>query len=124
MDRNLLQKIRENLQARRDRLGQGLARLDMEQGELDRVDSQAEMVDIAQSLEQIGRNSSIQEQELRELQAIDRAMAKLATVNYGVCEDCDEEIPEKRLLAVPEASLCTRCQDIREREASRIRTAG
>ena len=91
---------------------------------MDRVDSQAEMIDIAQSLEQLGRNSSIQEQELRELQAIDRAIAKLATMNYGTCEDCDEEIPERRLLAVPEARLCTRCQSIREREASRMRSAG
>ncbi len=124
MDRSTLQKIRENLMTRRSRLGQGLNRIDLEQSEMDRVDSQAEMVDIAQSLEQLGRNSSMQEQELRELQAIDRAIAKLATLNYGICEDCDEEIPERRLLAVPEARLCTRCQSIREREASRMRSAG
>ncbi|NDD91866.1 TraR/DksA family transcriptional regulator [bacterium] len=123
MDRSILDKIRQNLEERRARLGQGLRRLDLEQSELDRVDSQAEMVDIAQSLEQIGRNSSIQEQELKELQAIDRAMAKLATVNYGVCEDCDEAIPEKRLLAVPEARLCARCQSIWERESQRVRPA-
>lgn len=124
MDRSTLEKIRETLIERRRRLGEGLNRIDLDQSELDRVDSQAEMVDIAQSLEQLGRISSMQEQELKELIAIDRAIAKLATVNYGVCEDCDEEIPEKRLLAVPEARLCTRCQDIREREASRMRPAG
>ena len=102
MDRSTLEKIRETLIERRRRLGEGLNRIDLDQSELDRVDSQAEMVDIAQSLEQLGRISSMQEQELKELIAIDRAIAKLATVNYGVCEDCDEEIPEKRLLAVPE----------------------
>ena len=123
MDREFLEKIRLSLESRRKRLGDGLTHREAEQSELDRVDSQAEMVDIAQSLEQIGRNSSIQEQERRELQAIDQALARITQLKFGVCEDCDEEIPMKRLLAVPEARLCTRCQTIRERDAARVRTA-
>ncbi|MEN9722817.1 MAG: DnaK suppressor protein [Pseudomonadota bacterium] len=123
MDRLFLQKLRQDLEDKRQRLGQGLSRLDLSQGEWDRVDSQAEMVDIAQSLEQLGRDSSILEQELRELQAIEQAIARMTSLRFGFCEDCDEEIPEKRLLAIPEARLCTRCQAVREREASRVRSA-
>jgi len=122
MERSALRKFHEVLQARRDRLGQWLSRHEKEQGELDRVDSQAEMIDIAQSLEQIGRNASIQEQELRELEAIDYALSKISSSGFGVCEHCEEEIPMKRLLAVPEARLCTRCQAVREREQSRVRS--
>ena len=123
MDRQLLEQIRNTLELRRKRLGEGLSSREAEQSELDRVDSQAEMVDIAQSLEQIGRNSSIQEQERKELLAIDQALSRISHVKFGICEDCDEEIPTKRLLAVPEARLCTRCQTIRERELSRVRAA-
>ncbi len=124
MDRGTRDKIHDILKARRARLGEGLIPSILTESEMDRVDSQAEMVDIAQSLEHLGRTASLQEQELREIQAIDRALAKIASVGFGVCEDCDEEIPEKRLLVVPEARLCARCQAIRERESARVRSAG
>lgn len=31
-------------------------------------------------------------------------------INYGICEDCGENIPEKRLAAVPHATRCVGCQ--------------
>lgn len=119
----MLRKIRDRLEERRIRLVGELAQGKLDESELDRVDSQAEMVDVAQSLEHQSRSSSLKEQELRELQAVDRALRKLSIRQYGVCEDCEEEIPDKRLLAVPETSFCARCQTVRERESSRIRIA-
>lgn len=43
---------------------------------------------------------------------IDRALRKLAAApdDYGLCESCEEEIPEKRLALMPYASLCSACQ--------------
>ncbi|RYF82862.1 MAG: TraR/DksA family transcriptional regulator [Comamonadaceae bacterium] len=41
---------------------------------------------------------------------IERALARLATGHYGICEDCDGEIPRARLLAQPAAIRCTACQ--------------
>lgn len=79
----------------------------------------AEIIDIAQNLEQQERETSLQEQERRELSSVERALAKIATGTFGVCEDCEEEIPSRRLLVLPEARLCARCQAIEERERSR-----
>jgi DnaK suppressor protein len=47
---------------------------------------------------------------------IDRALAKLATApeDFGLCEDCEEEIPPKRLSLVPYATLCVACQSRRD----------
>ena len=43
---------------------------------------------------------------------IDRALRKLgdAPDDFGLCEDCEEEIEAKRLSVMPYAPLCARCQ--------------
>ncbi|MFN7685287.1 MAG: TraR/DksA family transcriptional regulator [Oligoflexia bacterium] len=116
-----LKKIHSDLTERKGRLDREMTGREREQGELERIDTQAEMVDVAQSLELIERNMSLQEQERRELASIDRALEKISSGEYGSCEDCGEEIPFKRLLAVPEARFCTRCQSLAERERARSR---
>ncbi len=45
-----------------------------------------------------------------ELAAIDAALARLDTPDYGVCIDCGADIGEARLLAEPTALRCTACQ--------------
>ncbi len=46
------------------------------------------------------------------LAQITRALRKLDTApdDFGLCEDCEEAIPAKRLQALPYATLCTECQ--------------
>jgi DnaK suppressor protein len=46
---------------------------------------------------------------------IDRALKKVYSGEYGKCENCGEEISEKRLEAIPWAKLCIQCK--REEEA-------
>lgn len=48
------------------------------------------------------------------LEKIDRALEKLEEGTYGICEDCGEEISEKRLRAMPFAIYCVRCKTRRE----------
>ena len=45
---------------------------------------------------------------------IDEAIRKIAEGTYGICEDCGDEISEKRLLVLPTATLCVDCQENRE----------
>ena len=46
------------------------------------------------------------------LASIDRSLAKLARDPDGVgtCEDCGEDIPQRRLDVMPWAQFCTECQ--------------
>lgn len=49
-----------------------------------------------------------------ELIRLDEAIARLAAGCYGVCEECETEIDEARLKAVPYATCCVECQKRRE----------
>lgn len=42
---------------------------------------------------------------------LEDAEHKLLEGTYGLCEDCGAEIEEKRLIAVPYAVRCVRCQE-------------
>ncbi|HVZ44804.1 MAG TPA: TraR/DksA C4-type zinc finger protein [Ramlibacter sp.] len=46
----------------------------------------------------------------KELEAIAAARQRIAQGTYGTCPSCGEAIDEQRLLAVPAALLCIRCQ--------------
>ena len=38
------------------------------------------------------------------------ALKKIEDGSYGICEECEEEIPIKRLKAIPDARYCISCQ--------------
>lgn len=42
--------------------------------------------------------------------AIDAALGRVEAGTYGVCESCHRPIPEARLEALPEATLCVACK--------------
>ena len=45
----------------------------------------------------------------------ERALARIATGTYGVCESCGESIGKARLQAFPRATLCVACKQREER---------
>ena len=47
----------------------------------------------------------------RKLRLIDAALARLDRGQFGICDECDEPIPAKRLNVVPWAAYCVPCQD-------------
>lgn len=49
------------------------------------------------------------------LHDIDEALRKIKEGTYGICEECGEEISEKRLRVLPTATLCITCQENKER---------
>ena len=57
---------------------------------------------------------SLQEMRNKERQLIDNALTRLQEGSYGMCADCGDEISEKRLEALPFATLCVACQSKRE----------
>ena len=60
------------------------------------------------------------------LARIDRALAKLARApeDFGLCEECEEEIAPGRLALMPYALLCTACQARKEPGSSGRRKLG
>ncbi len=53
---------------------------------------------------------SISDNDLNNLKDIDGALDKIVKDTYGVCEECEEKINEKRLEANPVARYCITCK--------------
>lgn len=54
-------------------------------------------------------------QELRRLQLIESALARVENKKYGLCARCSKKIPRERLEAIPYALLCIECKSSEER---------
>ena len=53
-----------------------------------------------------------------EIEAIDRALFKLGTEQFGRCERCGKAIPQSRLEVLPAAALCLACEQAGENRAA------
>ena len=47
------------------------------------------------------------------LREVEEALTRFDTGDFGVCQECSEDISMKRLAAVPWAKYCLTCQDLR-----------
>lgn len=45
------------------------------------------------------------------LQQVNQALARIENGTYGICSNCNKPINEKRLKAIPWASLCMDCEE-------------
>ncbi|HTL48559.1 MAG TPA: TraR/DksA C4-type zinc finger protein [Verrucomicrobiae bacterium] len=61
-------------------------------------------------------NLGLASNEQNILNLIDDAMRKIKDGTYGICEPCSKPIPVKRLLAMPYAPYCIKCQEIEEKK--------
>jgi DnaK suppressor protein len=69
-----------------------------------------------------GMEFALMEMEFATLRKIDEALLRLQDGTYGMCSECEEEISEARLKALPFAVLCRDCQENAE-ETEAARTA-
>lgn len=60
-------------------------------------------------LEDLAIGTMMREKQM--LDEIEQALGRLSEGQYGTCEDCGDEIPERRLKALPWARLCVSCAD-------------
>lgn len=54
------------------------------------------------------------EREQGLLQEIEAALGRIQEGEYGICESCGEDIPERRLQALPWARFCLKCAERRQ----------
>jgi DnaK suppressor protein len=58
------------------------------------------------------------DREREKLRNIDEALLKIEEGEYGICEECEEDIPLGRLKVVPFARYCVKCKaDIEKQQA-------
>lgn len=54
-------------------------------------------------------NENALQEALSTLGKLQHALRMVDKPEFGLCRECDEPIPAKRLLIMPEAGLCVRC---------------
>ena len=106
--RDALLRLYQALLARRDQLRKRLG------GELTGLhDKTADTGDTGDQAFDAGHgevSSQLAELESRELNQVERALARLKQGTYGVCEGCEKKIPVTRLNALPFTTTCIQCQ--------------
>ena len=61
------------------------------------------------------------DREREKLHSIDEALLRIAEDEYGICEECEEEIPLGRLKAMPFARHCVKCKSDLEKLQAQTR---
>jgi DnaK suppressor protein len=76
--------------------------------------------DLATSMISQQISCSIRDRELFKLRRIDMALERVGDGTYGHCEECGEEIGQKRLENQPWSELCIVHAEEKEREQAQI----
>ena len=73
------------------------------------------MADVATDTYDREFSLGIASNERKMLYELDDALKKIEEGTFGICEDCKNLIAKNRLKAVPQARLCVKCQQKREK---------
>jgi DnaK suppressor protein len=110
-----LEEVRKELVTRKHELDRLLSQRSHENAE---PEAGKDIGDQAMSSTLETLNKSLQDSEFEEYNRIVQALTKIDDGTYGICIDCNEPIPERRLKYYPNASRCLACQEAYEDSAS------
>lgn len=110
MTKTTLEKLKKKLVAERDSLNTKLLETDLQMDDAETPDP----VDLA--VRNYSKNVAITvtENDSRQLQMVNEALARIDNKEYGLCLNCEEKITQKRLEAIPWARYCLKCQELVE----------
>ena len=65
----------------------------------------------------------LSDREREKLHSIEEALLRIEEEEYGICEECEDEIPVGRLKVLPFARYCVRCKSDIEKMQAQTRRA-
>ena len=75
------------------------------------VDASGDEIDAIQGNYLLSMQEALSQRELAKINKIDIALSKIKNKQYGLCEECEEEISEKRLEINPYFTMCVDCAE-------------
>lgn len=90
---------------------------------MDRVEQQKALapegddIDQAQAKNLNEINEKLSQRDIEQLRKVNQAIKRILEGTFGICEECEEEIGEKRLLAKPDTNVCISCAEYQEKLA-------
>ena len=107
MNKTFLRKMKELLLSKKEEI------LKQTVKEID-VDLDGDEVDEIQGKLLIQLTNSLNARNAEKLLQIEDALKRIEDKSYGICLDCEEKIPEKRLEFNPYCQTCVDCMEDRE----------
>lgn len=115
IDKKIMEELRADLLKEKAELENNLGKIartvDKKEGDYETSfeDIGTDKDDNATEVDQYTQNLSVENTLEKKLQVILEALAKMKKGTYGVCENCQKEIPLDRLRANPSAKTCMAC---------------
>jgi DnaK suppressor protein len=112
MKKKTLEKLKESFLAKKKEIQKRLAseeteiELDVDGDDIDRASGNV----IGKLAEDLAKR------QLQQLRRIEEALVRIDDGTFGECEECGEDILEKRLMAKPDATTCIVCAEKLEYE--------
>ncbi|MGQ4806874.1 RNA polymerase-binding transcription factor DksA [Candidatus Entotheonellaceae bacterium PAL068K] len=119
--RDEFRPIRANLEQRRQTVLTKLA--ENRSAESGDDITHGDSLDIARSARDREITFMLKSREVDELRAIEDAIERIDSGEYGICASCEDPIEIKRLEAVPWARFCRACQEERESRSTPRRSS-
>ena len=110
MDKKRLEYYKKKLMTRRDELTKTIARTEEEGRQAD-DDQTVDLADKAANSYTKEFLFGMTNTDRTILNMIDEALKRIRSNEYGMCANCQEEMAQKRLEAVPWAKHCIACQE-------------
>lgn len=110
MNKTILKDIKKKLLAERDLLIEKLKGNDLSVDDSETPDP----VDLAVRNYSKNVMLAVSENESKQLTLIDEALLRIEDNEYGLCQNCENAINQKRLAAIPWARYCLDCQELLE----------
>lgn len=111
MTKTQLRKIKDKLIEERESIAKKLGSKDLSIDDSEMPDP----VDLAVKNYSKNVMLSVSENESKQLTLINEALERIEDDEYGLCQNCENDVNPKRLTAVPWAKYCLACQELDER---------
>ncbi len=115
LSKKQLNTLKDKIQAERERILNTMDSISEEKYHLNN-DDRFDEVDQATSDYERSQMLRFRNRDHFYKKKLDKSLEKFSISEYGVCEDCSEDIKFERLYARPTAELCITCKDEAERE--------
>jgi DnaK suppressor protein len=107
-------RMKQRLEAKRVELVRNMAGLTEAhpepEGSIDLNEGPRDLEDRSIDVQETQQEKEILDNEQDLLNQVNAALQRIEQGTYGICENCGQPINEKRLEALPWASLCLKCQ--------------
>jgi RNA polymerase-binding transcription factor len=117
MKKATIEKIKKNLEGRKDTIEKELATFTTKD-EHTKDDYRANFPEFgdkedenAKEIADYTDNLSVEHSLEKTLRDINKALEKIKKGKYGKCKYCNSDIPENRLMARPASSACVECKE-------------